>query len=376
MDRFSPSQNEATTANGSLRSHELNEHVPTLVDRPGTTHSTVDDASVTKIRTENAVNHQTTEEASGTNLTTTVPSVPDAEPRTSTTIDTDQRSVSIYWSLRSFSASTLSLFNLSSGRPSQDGATWEGAIPITNNSGFGPAGTPRTMGNKGVREGRERGGFLPRLRGIGRTGKAPAPVPAGMLKALGVVKEDIEPVLPEARDHSLKDVLDLEESVRADLTAAKTMGTMVLDGSFFRYSYIDGMAQLQTEFDGLDSLSATDWNQTKFALSQLDNRYKSLLSIRVQIDRLRMECARLEMEEEERSKRDWDRLIGRRFADDTRRYEPEHIENAIRTDYETSRNRKAKLGIWANVFHDLSQPVGQTPRGTRSPRFEMAERRE
>lgn len=50
------------------------------------------------------------------------------------------------------------------------------------NSGFGP-GAPRDFNYRGVQEGRERGGFLPRLRGVGRLGKPPIRVPEAMAKA-------------------------------------------------------------------------------------------------------------------------------------------------------------------------------------------------
>lgn len=43
---------------------------------------------------------------------------------------------------------------------------------------------------KGVREGRERGGFLPRLKGVGRTGKALVLVLAAMRKTLDLRVED------------------------------------------------------------------------------------------------------------------------------------------------------------------------------------------
>lgn len=58
---------------------------------------------------------------------------------------------------------------------------------MTMNSGLG-SGTPRSMGRKGVRKGREAEtrGHLKEL-GVGRTGKRPASVPQAMLAALGVV---------------------------------------------------------------------------------------------------------------------------------------------------------------------------------------------
>lgn len=58
-------------------------------------------------------------------------------------------------------------------------------MTATVNSGF-VSGAPRSMNYKGVREGREKGGYLPRTLGVGRTGKGPAAVPQSMLRALGV----------------------------------------------------------------------------------------------------------------------------------------------------------------------------------------------
>lgn len=73
----------------------------------------------------------------------------------------------------------------SSGQLSQYGATWNEAMERTMNSGFGN-GAPRNRDRLMVREGRERGPWLPQLKGVGRTGKGPAPVPLSMLRALGV----------------------------------------------------------------------------------------------------------------------------------------------------------------------------------------------
>ena len=78
-----------------------------------------------------------------------------------------------------------SFFTRSSGKQSQNGATWRQAFNLTMNSGFGP-GAPRGGKYVGVREGRERGGYLPRETGVGRTGKRPAPVPAGLIAAIGL----------------------------------------------------------------------------------------------------------------------------------------------------------------------------------------------
>lgn len=58
------------------------------------------------------------------------------------------------------------------------------------NSGFGP-GAPRDSNYRGVQEGRERGGFLPRLRGVGRLGKSPIKVPEGLVEAAEEKQSDI-----------------------------------------------------------------------------------------------------------------------------------------------------------------------------------------
>lgn len=66
---------------------------------------------------------------------------------------------------------------------SQLGAKWNRDFTNTMNSGFA-AGTPRTEKRKGVREGRETGvPGMPAVKGVGRTGKGPAPVPFEMQKA-------------------------------------------------------------------------------------------------------------------------------------------------------------------------------------------------
>ena len=58
------------------------------------------------------------------------------------------------------------------------------------NSGFGP-GAPRDSNYRGVQEGRERGGFLPRLRGVGRLGKPPIKVPKGLAEAAQVKPSEV-----------------------------------------------------------------------------------------------------------------------------------------------------------------------------------------
>lgn len=71
----------------------------------------------------------------------------------------------------------------SSGVQSQIGARWKEDFTNTMNSGFA-AGTPRTERRKGVREGRETGvAGMPVVKGVGRTGKAPATVPKAMAEA-------------------------------------------------------------------------------------------------------------------------------------------------------------------------------------------------
>ena len=111
--------------------------------------------------------------------------------------DSDRQTLNTYYTARSkFSFRSLlsSLMTDSTGKQSQNGATWRHAFNLTMNSGFGSAAL-RSTGHKGVREGRERevrekGRFF----GVGRTGKEPAPVPISMLEALGVapVFEDVQ----------------------------------------------------------------------------------------------------------------------------------------------------------------------------------------
>lgn len=82
-------------------------------------------------------------------------------------------------------------------------------MTLTMNRRFG-SGAPRNDGHKGVREGREKGGLLPRIKGVGRTRKGPVPVPAGMLRALGVKSQE---ELDE--DDSEQKLEKLQESIRS-----------------------------------------------------------------------------------------------------------------------------------------------------------------
>ena len=113
-----------------------------------------------------------------------------AEPDSILTNSTDPQAdeQSSRWSnrsRRSFTSSLTGSFSYSSGQRSLEGATWRQDLVLTMNSGFG-LGSRRIGDNKEVREGRERGGLLPRIRGVGRLGRGPIAVPASMLRALGV----------------------------------------------------------------------------------------------------------------------------------------------------------------------------------------------
>ena len=102
-----------------------------------------------------------------------------------------------YFSAQSTIAETIISQTDSAGLQSQRGATWQHSMTYTANSGFA-SGIPRTMGWKGVREGRERELGLGEMKGVGRTGKRAAPVPDGLIKAAGggVAKdEQIDPQL-------------------------------------------------------------------------------------------------------------------------------------------------------------------------------------
>lgn len=73
---------------------------------------------------------------------------------------------------------------VSSGVQSQTGARWSEDYVKTVNSGFA-AGTPRSENRKGIREGSETGVvWMPVVNGLGRTGKAPAAVPVGLVNAM------------------------------------------------------------------------------------------------------------------------------------------------------------------------------------------------
>lgn len=89
-----------------------------------------------------------------------------------------------YYSIQSTIAETIMSQTDSTGLQSQRGATWQHSMAYTANSGFA-SGLPRTMGWKGVREGRERELGLEEMKGVGRTGKRAAPVPDGLIKAVG-----------------------------------------------------------------------------------------------------------------------------------------------------------------------------------------------
>ena len=94
---------------------------------------------------------------------------------------------SIYWSARSI---VRSVFTDSTGFRLLPGATWKEDLYRSMNSGFG-SGAPRDQNYRSVQEGRERGGFLPRLRGVGRLGKRAVPVPAGLANAMGAQLREI-----------------------------------------------------------------------------------------------------------------------------------------------------------------------------------------
>ena len=89
-----------------------------------------------------------------------------------------------YYSAQSTIAETIISQTDSTGLQSQRGATWQHSMTYTANSGF-TSGIPRTMGWKGVREGREKELELGEMKGVGRTGKRAAPVPDGLIKAAG-----------------------------------------------------------------------------------------------------------------------------------------------------------------------------------------------
>lgn len=125
---------------------------------------------------------------------------------------------SAYWSVRSrLSFRSLlsgSVFTNSTGARSQYGSTWKQDLILQINSGFA-SGAPRSENWKPVREGREKGGYLPRIKGVGRTGKGPAPVPKSMLKALGVTIEE------EEVDEALLDGIEALDPQKLEIVRAK-----------------------------------------------------------------------------------------------------------------------------------------------------------
>ena len=111
-------------------------------------------------------------------------------------------------SISSRSASTRGTrFTRSSAQFSQYGSAWPQSLDRTMNNGFG-AGAPRQKEFRRDREGRERGVGLPFILGVGRTGKAPAPVPPTMLTALGVQTTDLE---SESEMDSISDQVEVDE---------------------------------------------------------------------------------------------------------------------------------------------------------------------
>ena len=98
-----------------------------------------------------------------------------------------------YYSAQSTIAETIVSQTDSTGLQSQRGATWQHSMTYTANSGF-TSGIPRTMGWKGVREGREKELALGEMKGVGRTGKRAAPVPDGLIRAAGcgMAKDEVE----------------------------------------------------------------------------------------------------------------------------------------------------------------------------------------
>ena len=94
--------------------------------------------------------------------------------------DDDHTSIPVDWDDQALDS--MSVATVSTGRMSSQGATWKQALHITTNSGFGPAGAPRALRYKGVREGRERGLGLPK-GSVGRVGRGPAAIPAALVAA-------------------------------------------------------------------------------------------------------------------------------------------------------------------------------------------------
>lgn len=103
-----------------------------------------------------------------------------------------------------------SLFSASTGFHPLNGATWRHELIIDMQSGFGP-GAPRNRDYRPVQEGRERGlrgGFLPRIRGVGRIGKGPILVPKAMVDALDAEKREIREA--EVKAKAIVDALNAE----------------------------------------------------------------------------------------------------------------------------------------------------------------------
>lgn len=101
-----------------------------------------------------------------------------------------KRASSIYYSLKSRFSMTSSLLTDSTGRHSAYGATWRQSMTVTASSGFG-SGAPRSDKFRGVREGREKGGCLPKIKGVGRIGRGPIPVPRSLVRAMATVSGNL-----------------------------------------------------------------------------------------------------------------------------------------------------------------------------------------
>lgn len=126
-----------------------------------------------------------------------------------------------------------SFFTRSSGKQSQIGATWRQAFNLTMNSGFG-SGAPRGGKYVGVREGREQGGYLPGETGLGRTGKGPAPVPAGLIAAIGLksknsyladAKKQVKELIDEVAELGRR-VVELERFDGVRLSSMRLRGNL------------------------------------------------------------------------------------------------------------------------------------------------------
>ena len=146
-----------------------------------------------------------------------------------------------------------SFFTRSTGKQSQNGATWRRAFNLTMNSGFG-SGAPRGLGKYvGVREGREHGGYLPRETGVGRTGKEPTPVPKGLVEAMGLksknsylvdAKKQVKELIDEVAELNRK-VAELERFDGTRLTSMRLRTKL---------------KQHRSEVDGLNKSFAADFD--------------------------------------------------------------------------------------------------------------------